>query len=65
MACWRSGRVEAIAIAPGISDVAEQEKRDRVPGGTYRQLHAQGSLMLADGLRVPLAGQLVDSVRAR
>ena len=36
-----------------------------MPSGTYRKLAAQGSLMLADGLRVPSAGQLVKAVRAR
>ena len=52
VAIWRSGRVEAIAVAPGIPDLAAQEKRDRVPWGTYRRLALGGSLRVADGLRV-------------
>ena len=27
VACWRSGRVEAIAVAPGIPSIGNQEKR--------------------------------------
>ena len=64
-AVWRSGRVEAIAVAPGIPDLGEQERRDRVPGGTYSKLAASGSLMLADGLRVPPASMLIDAIRQR
>ena len=55
VAVWRSGRVEAIAIAPGIPDLETQEKRDRVPWGTYRKLALSGSLRVADGLRVATA----------
>ena len=51
---WRSGRVEALAVAPGIPDLAAQEKRDRVPAGTYRSLAAGGALRVATGLRVNL-----------
>ena len=52
VAVWRSGRVEAIAVAPGIPDLAAQEKRDRVPRGTYAKLAESGALRVADGLRV-------------
>lgn len=65
VAVWRSGRVEAVAIAPGIPDLAAQEKRDRMPSGTYRKVAAQGNLMLADGLRVPPPAQLIGAVRDR
>ena len=41
VAVWRSGRVEAIAVAPGIPDLEAQEKRDRVPWGTYRKLGSE------------------------
>ena len=37
IAVWPSGRVEAIAVAPGIPDLDAQEKRDRAPAGTYRK----------------------------
>ena len=52
-AIWKNGRVEALAISPGVPDLVSQEKRDRVPAGTYRKLVDAGLLRLADGLRVP------------
>ena len=39
-------------MAPGVPDLEAQEKRDRVPAGTYRRLHETGSLRVAEGLRV-------------
>ena len=60
---WRSGRVEAIAVAPGIPDLAAQEKRDRVPPGTYRKLAESGALRVADGLRVQPPAALYAAVR--
>ena len=65
VAVWRNGRVEAVATAPGLPDIAAQEKRDLVPAGTYRRLMDQGSLRLADGLRVPPPSMLVDFARER
>ena len=53
---WRSGRMEAIAVAPGIPSLEDQEKRDRVPRGTYRALAQRGALHVAQGLRVPTPG---------
>ena len=58
VALWRSGRCEAIACAPGIPDLPEQEKRDRVPAGTYRKLALAGALRVAEGLRVQPPAQL-------
>ena len=60
VALWPSGRIEALAVCPGIPTVAAQEKRDRVPKGLYRTLVAGGRLRVADGLRIPPAGMLVD-----
>ena len=60
---WRSGRVEAIAVAPGIPDLAAQERRDRVPWGVYRKLALSGALRVADGLRVQPPAALVRAVR--
>ena len=51
-AIWESGRVECLACAPGIPDIAAQERRDQVPSGTYAGLVESGKLRLADGLRV-------------
>lgn len=65
MAVWRNGRTEALAVAPGLPDLAAQEKRDRVPRGTYQRLAATGSLRLAEGLRVPPARMLTELARKR
>ena len=64
IAMWRSGRVEAIAIAPGIPDLEAQEKRDRVPAGTYRSLRANGTLHVAEGRRVPEPRQVYEAALA-
>ena len=62
VALWETGRCEAMAIAPGIPSIADQEKRDGVPAGLYRKLVQSGRLDIADGLRVPPVGQLVDRI---
>ena len=53
VAVWRTGRVEALAVAPGVPNLEAQEKRDRVPAGLYRALAQTGALSVTDGLRVP------------
>ena len=63
VAWWPSGRVEALAVAPGIPSVEEQEKRDRVPNGQYQTLIDNGQLTLADGLRVQPPKLLWESIR--
>ncbi|WP_419922333.1 hypothetical protein [Candidatus Poriferisodalis sp.] len=60
VAVWQSGRVEAVAVAPGIPSIEEQERRDRVPRGVYRALLDTGALAVADGLRVPTVAHLVN-----
>ena len=62
---WRSGRIEAMAVAPGIPDLEAQEKRDRVPWGTYRKLAMSGALRVADGLRVQPPAALYRAIRER
>ena len=64
VACWKNGRVEAIAVAPGIPNLTAQEKRDRVPRGTYEKLHGLGVLRIAEGLRVQPPGALHRAVIA-
>ena len=61
VAVWRSGRVEALALAPGVPSLEAQEKRDRQPFGTYRRLARDGTLRVSGGVRVP---PVVDLVRA-
>ena len=64
VAIWRSGRVSAIAVAPGIPSLEAQERRDRVPWGTYRRLALSGALRVAEGLRVQPPCQLWRAVIA-
>ena len=59
-AVWpATGRVEAVAVAPGIPALEKQEQRDSVPKGTYQELHDAGVLHVADGLRIPPVKQLM------
>lgn len=53
VACWPNGRVEALAVCPGVPDVRAQEKRDGVEPGTYQALVDQGTLHVAEGFRIP------------
>ncbi|MCY4385404.1 MAG: terminase large subunit [Nitrospinae bacterium] len=53
VALWPSGRCEAIAYAPGLPDIADQERRDRVQRGRYQALVDAGRLRVADGLAYP------------
>ncbi len=62
VAVWKSGRTEAIAVAPGVPSIDAQERRDRVPAGTYQRLVAAGRLTVADGLRVPPVRTVVDRI---
>ena len=63
VAVWENGRVEALALAPGIPDIASQEKRDRVPAGLYAKLLTEGTLTVAEGLTVQPAALLWELVR--
>ena len=63
VALWRNGRTEALAVAPGIPDLEEQERRDRVPRGAYLRLYQTGALRVAEGLRVQPPALLLDAVR--
>ena len=62
VAVYQNGRTEALAVAPGIPSLGEQEKQDRVPAGTYRALSQGGALHVAEGLRVQPPSQLVRSI---
>ena len=62
-AVWPNGRVEAVAVAPGIPDLRAQEQRDRVVPGSYERLRDAGVLRVADGLRVPPPAMLADLIR--
>ena len=64
VAVWGNGRVEALAVAPGIPDLDEQERRDRVPAGTYAKLYDMGQLEVAEGLRVQPPSAMWDLIRS-
>ena len=63
VAVYANGRVECKAVAPGIPDLEEQERRDRVPPGTYSKLYDMGQLEVADGLKVQPPAALWDLIR--
>ena len=65
VASFQSGRVEALAVAPGIPDLADQERRDRVPAGLYQDLADAGVLSVAHGLRVQPPSALWESILER
>ena len=52
-AIWPSGRIESFAIAPGVPSLAEQEKEDQVPDGSYMELVKSGGLAVDEGRAVP------------
>ena len=62
VAMWENGRVEAMAVAPGIPSIEDQEKRDNVPSGVYAKLVDTGSLSLAQGLRVQPPSALWEAI---
>ena len=62
-AWYPNGRLEAVAIAPGVPDIQAQETRDRVPKGTYARLVESGRLIVAEGHRVPPAEMMADLIR--
>lgn len=62
-ALYENGRTEALALAPGIPSLEDQEKRDRVPAGLYRRLESGGRLIIAEGRRVQPPGTLHDYAR--
>ena len=65
VAIWESGRIEAMAVAPGIPSLEDQERRDGVPSGMYQRLYDAGILDVAEGLRVQPPAQLWESIVER
>ena len=65
VALWENGRCESIAVCPGIPSIEDQERRDRVPAGTYQNLVDAGVLLVADGLHVQPPSQLISAARDR
>ena len=65
VAIWESGLIDAVACAPGVPDLADQERRDHVPRGSYQRLRDMGLLAVAEGLHVQPPAQLWDAIRQR
>ena len=61
-ALWPSGRIEAWAIAPGVPALAEQEREDQVPDGSYAELARSGGLTVDEGRAVPDIGRLLSRI---
>ena len=59
-AVYRNGRSECYAIAPGIPDLDERERRDAMPKGLYRRLQKDGVLLVDEGLRVSRPATLIN-----
>ena len=53
VAVWRTGRIEALAVAPGVPTLEAQERRDRVPAGLYRALAQTGAPARCRGFARP------------
>ena len=62
VAIWSTGRVEAMALAPGIPSIEAQEKRDRVPRATYQKLVDAGLLAVTEGKNVESVEQLLEMI---
>ena len=61
-ASYWNGRTEAVAVAPGIPSIRDQEIRDCADRGSYQRLVDEGSLIVAEGLRVPDPNTIADYV---
>lgn len=63
VAVWPSGYVESCAITNGATSLADQERADRVPSGTYAKLAEAGVLIQDEGRQVPRVEKLVELIR--
>ena len=61
-AIYENGRTEAVAVAPGVPSMADQEKRDRVPSGMYSRLVERGQLHVDADHRVVRVSKLIDEI---
>ena len=62
VAVWVTGRVEALAVAPGVPSLEDQEDRDQVSRGLYQRLHDTGLLAVAEGLRVQPVAKVWEAI---
>ena len=64
-AIWENGRVEAFAVVAGLPSLADRERQDGAPRGSYQTLAAAGSLIVDEGLRVTTAATAVAEIGRR
>ena len=63
-AVFPSGRIESWALAPGLPGLADQERDDQVPEGSYTSLVRAGGLSVDEGRAVPSIALLLARVWA-
>ena len=65
VAAWSNGRVEAFAVVAGLPSLADREKQDGAPRGSYQALADDGSLVVDEGLRMTTAGTAMGEIGRR
>ena len=61
---FENGRAEALALVPGVPDLAERERQDAMPRGLYQRLTDHGRLLVDEGRRMARIELLLDEVLA-
>ena len=61
---FENGRCEALALVPGVPDLAERERADAMPKGLYQRLADHGRLLVDEGRRMARLEILLDEVLA-
>ena len=65
VAMWPNGRMECFAMLPGLPDIAERERMDAVPPGSYQRLHDDGVMIVDEGRRRARPEVLIDHLEDR
>ena len=65
LALWPNGRVEAFGVVAGLPSLADRERQDGAPRGSYEKLAASGSLVVDVGHRVTRPKTAIDEMRKR
>ena len=65
VAMWGNGRMECFAMLPGLPDIAERERMDAVPPGSYQRLHDDGVMVIDEGRRRARPEVLIDHLEDR